>query len=220
MILLIDNYDSFVWNLARYFERLGQTTRVVRNDAIDPRGVEAIEPHAVVISPGPCSPAEAGSSVEIVRQLGNRLPILGICLGHQAIGAAFGARIVRAREPVHGRTSRVFHQGRGLFTGLPNPLVACRYHSLVVERESLPSELEVTAWTADNTVMAIAHRSRPVFGLQFHPESILTELGYPLLSAFLRAAAIELPAELPTMAGERAEPRAPASVLPTGPVTF
>jgi anthranilate synthase/aminodeoxychorismate synthase-like glutamine amidotransferase len=220
MILLVDNYDSFVWNLARYFERLGQQTLVVRNDAIDPRGVEALAPQAVVISPGPCSPSEAGSSVDIVRHLAGTLPILGICLGHQAIGAAYGARIVRAREPIHGRTSPIHHNGRGLFAGLANPLVACRYHSLVVDRGTVPEELEVTAWTADDTVMAIAHRSLLVVGLQFHPESILTDLGYDLLGAFLRMAGLALPAKTPSIAGERVERPIAASALPTAPVTF
>ena len=220
MILLVDNYDSFVWNLARYFERLGQETVVVRNDAIDPRGVERLAPQAVVISPGPCSPSEAGSSVDIVRNLAGRFPILGICLGHQAIGAAYGAQIIRARQPVHGRTSPIHHNGRGLFAGLANPLVACRYHSLVVDRDSLPAELEVTAWTTDGTVMAIAHPSLPVVGLQFHPESILTDLGYDLLGAFLRLAGLALPAESPSIASERAERPVAAPALPTAPVTF
>jgi anthranilate synthase component 2 len=220
MILLIDNYDSFVWNLARYFQRLDQQTLVVRNDAIDALGIAALAPRAVVISPGPCTPADAGSSVEIVRQWADKLPILGICLGHQAIGAAYGARIVRAREPVHGRTSPVFHEGRGLFADLPNPLHACRYHSLVVERDALPEALEVTAWTADGTVMAIAHRSLPVVGLQFHPESILTDLGYPLLAAFLRVAGLPAPSESLSIAVEHDEPMAATAALPIAPVTF
>ena len=152
MILLIDNYDSFVHNLGRYFERLGQRTLVVRNDAIDAAGVRALMPAAVVLSPGPCTPTEAGCSVEIVKQLHRELPILGVCLGHQAIGQAFGARIVRATEPVHGRSSLVRHGGTGIFAGIANPATACRYHSLVVEQETLPPELAVTATLADGPI--------------------------------------------------------------------
>lgn len=197
-VLLIDNYDSFVFNLARYFQRLGQETQVVRNTAIDVAGVRALRPGAIVLSPGPCTPKQAGSSLELVRELHAELPILGICLGHQTIAEALGGRIVRAREPVHGRTSQVFHDERELFEGLPNPIVATRYHSLVVEEASLPGCLEVCARTEDNTIMALRHRRFPVFGLQFHPESILTEAGYPLLAAFLRMARLEVSGELPT----------------------
>ncbi len=203
MLLLIDNYDSFVFNLARYFRRLGQETRVVRNDAIDVAAVRALRPAAVVLSPGPCSPQETGCSPEIVRQLHAELPILGVCLGHQTIAAALGGHVVRAREGVHGRTSAVHHDGRGLLAGLPNPLTACRYHSLVVEEDSLPNELAVTARTADGVVMSLEHRSRPVFGVQFHPESILTEAGYPLLANFLRLAGLAVPNPLPSMTDER-----------------
>jgi anthranilate synthase component 2 len=219
MILLIDNYDSFVFNLARYFERLGQATRVVRNDAIDVGEIAALQPAAVVLSPGPCTPDEAGCSLEIVRQLAGQVPILGICLGHQAIGAALGARVVRAAEPVHGRTSPVFHDGRGVFAGLPSPIIACRYHSLVVERSTLPAELEVSAWTADGTIMGIRHRAHCLVGLQFHPESILTDSGYGLLAGFLRLAGIPL-ADIPQIDGERDEPVATAAPLPRVPVTF
>jgi anthranilate synthase/aminodeoxychorismate synthase-like glutamine amidotransferase len=155
----------------------------------------------------------------MVRQLAGRVPILGICLGHQAIGAALGGKIVRAAEPVHGRTSPVFHGGASVFAGLPTPIVAARYHSLVIERASLPAELVVTAWTADGTIMAVAHRDWPLVGLQFHPESILTESGYDLLAAFLRQANIAVPAKVPSIADERAEP-APAAPLPSAPVTF
>ena len=219
MLLLIDNYDSFVHNLARYFRKLGQETLVVRNDALSPDEIVARKPVAVVLSPGPCTPAEAGCSVPLVRQLSGRIPILGVCLGHQAIGAALGGRIVRAAAPMHGRTSAIEHTGRGLFAGLPNPLTVGRYHSLVVEPESLPSELEATAHTADGTIMALAHRRWPVCGVQFHPESILTEGGYAILANFLRLAGIAVPDALPTMADER-PPLAPALPLPTRPVTF
>jgi anthranilate synthase/aminodeoxychorismate synthase-like glutamine amidotransferase len=220
MILLIDNYDSFVFNLARYFERLGQATRVVRNDAVSPGDIAKLRPDAVVLSPGPCSPSEAGCSLEVARKLAGSVPMLGICLGHQAIAAALGARIVRAAEPVHGRTSEIFHDGKSVFAGLASPIVACRYHSLVVDRASLPAELEVTAWTADGTVMALAHRRLPIVGLQFHPESILTNSGYELLAAFLRLAGIAPSAEIPSIQSERAEPAANDPPLPTVPVTF
>jgi anthranilate synthase/aminodeoxychorismate synthase-like glutamine amidotransferase len=220
MILLIDNYDSFVFNLARYFERLGQATHVVRNDAIDAERALALEPDAIVLSPGPCTPKEAGCSLEVVRRLAGRMPILGICLGHQAIGAALGANIIRAAEPVHGRTSPIRHNGRSVFRGLPDPIVAARYHSLVIERATLPAELEVTAWTSDGTIMAIAHRALPLVGLQFHPESILTPDGYGLLAAFLRLANVAPAAEIPDIAHERPEPAVAAAPLPAAPVTF
>jgi len=203
MILLIDNYDSFVYNLARYFERLGHSTRVVRNTAIDAAGVRALAPQAIVLSPGPCTPQRAGCSLELVRALHAELPILGVCLGHQAIAAALGGRVVGAKEPVHGRSSPIWHDGRGEFVGLPNPLVAARYHSLVVEEASLPDCLEVSARTDDGTVMALRHREFPVVGLQFHPESILTELGYALLAGFLCVAGLPVPAEVPAVESER-----------------
>jgi len=219
MIVLIDNYDSFVYNLARYFERLGQRVHVVRNDAIDAEGVAALRPAAVVLSPGPCTPSEAGCSLEVVRALAPRFPLLGVCLGHQAIGAALGGKIVRAAEPMHGRTSRIFHDGASVFQGLENPFVACRYHSLIVERATLPDCLQATAWTADGTLMAVAHRQWPVVGLQFHPESILTDVGYDLLAGFLRVAGIDVPGPIPRIDSERVPP--PASLpLPLGPVTF
>ncbi len=200
MILLVDNYDSFVYNLARYLERLGQQVRVVRNDAIDAAGVAALQPAAIVLSPGPCSPIEAGCSLQIVRQLYQSVPILGICLGHQAIGAALGGRVVRAAEPMHGRASNIYHTGRSVFAGLPSPLVGCRYHSLVVEESSLPADVEVTARTADGVVMALEHRRLPIVGLQFHPESILTEHGYALLAGFLRLAGLRNDASQPGQA--------------------
>lgn len=186
MILLIDNYDSFVHNLARYFEQLGHSTRVVRNTAISPAEVLAMRPRAVVLSPGPCTPRQAGCSVELVRQCHAALPILGVCLGHQAIVEAFGGRVVRAAEPVHGRTSPVTHDGKGIFTDLPNPIIGGRYHSLAVDEATLPDELEVSARTDDGVVMAVRHRQAPVVGVQFHPESILTESGYGLLAGFLK----------------------------------
>jgi anthranilate synthase/aminodeoxychorismate synthase-like glutamine amidotransferase len=220
MILLIDNYDSFVFNLARYFERLGHATHVVRNDAMDVAAIAALAPAAIVLSPGPCTPSEGGCSLDVVRRLSGHVPILGICLGHQAIGAALGARIVRAVEPVHGRASQIFHDGQSVFAGLESPIVAARYHSLVIERASLPPELAVTAWTADGTIMAIAHRELPLVGLQFHPESILTHAGYDLLAAFLRLADISVTADVPRIDDERAEPLIATPPLPTAPVTF
>lgn len=195
MILLIDNYDSFVYNLARYFERLGHATHVVRNTAITVEEAAKLHPAAIVLSPGPCTPQEAGCSLELVRSLHADVPMLGICLGHQTICAALGGRIARANEPVHGRMSFVHHNGRGVFAGLPNPFRGGRYHSLAVDETSLPEGLEVSARTDDGTIMAIAHRTLPVVGLQFHPESILTEHGYRLLAAFLQLAG--LPGESP-----------------------
>ncbi len=205
MILLIDNYDSFVYNLARYFQRLGQTTRVVRNTTIDAAGVDGLRPGAIVLSPGPCTPQQAGCSLDLVRRFHAELPILGVCLGHQVIAEALGGHVVRANEPVHGRSASIHHDGRGMFAGLPSPMAGCRYHSLVVEEASLPDCLEVSARLDDGTVMALRHRERPVVGLQFHPESILTDAGYPLLAAFLRLAGLATPAEVPSMDSERRE---------------
>ena len=185
MILLIDNYDSFVYNLARYLAEMGCETRVTRNDCIRVADVRSLAPSAIVISPGPCTPREAGVSVEIVRELAGTIPILGVCLGHQAIGAAFGAAIVRAPEPVHGRTSDVHHSGEGVFAGLPNPLRATRYHSLIVDESTLPDDLRITARTGDGLPMALEHRTWPVFGVQFHPESVLTRPGLKLIENFL-----------------------------------
>lgn len=201
-VLVIDNYDSFVYNLARYFERLGHRTAVVRNTEIDAAGVRAAGPAAVVLSPGPCDPGHAGCSLDVVRQLHAEIPILGVCLGHQAIAEAMGARIVRAREPVHGRASRLVHGGRGVFANLPSPLRVARYHSLVVDEASLPPTLEVTARTEDGVIMAIQHELFPIVGLQFHPESVLTEHGYAILAAFLRLAGLPAPEVLPTIDGE------------------
>ena len=187
MILVIDNYDSFVHNLARYVREVGFATEVVRCDALSVDQVAARRPSHIVISPGPCTPNEAGVSVPLVRRLGPEIPILGVCLGHQCIGQAFGGQIVRARRPMHGMASRIAHDGEGLFAGLPDPLVGGRYHSLVVEAADLPEELVVTARSEDGEIMGVRHREHPIEGLQFHPESVLTEHGHDLLRAFLGA---------------------------------
>jgi anthranilate synthase/aminodeoxychorismate synthase-like glutamine amidotransferase len=189
MILLIDNYDSFVYNLARYVRELGEDALVRRHDAVSLDEIAALRPSHIIISPGPCSPAEAGISIAVVRRFGPTVPILGVCLGHQCIGAAYGARIVRAGRPVHGKASSIHHDGRGLFAGLPNPFRAARYHSLVVARDGLPATLRVTATAEDGEIMAVEHVRHPVLGLQFHPESVLTEHGYLLLDRFLHGAA-------------------------------
>jgi anthranilate synthase/aminodeoxychorismate synthase-like glutamine amidotransferase len=199
MLLLLDNYDSFVHNLARHFARLGQETLVVRNDAIDAAGVRSLAPQALILSPGPCAPDQAGAALEIVRALQNDVPMLGVCLGHQILAQALGARIVRAPRPVHGQTSEITHDANGLFANLPSPLAVCRYHSLVVEPASLPSELRPTAWTDGGLLMAFEHTNRPLFGVQFHPEAILTVGGYTLLANFLRLVGLpvsSLPADL------------------------
>ena len=185
MIVVIDNHDSFVHNLARYVRELGWETEVLRSDAVSVEEVAAREPSHIVISPGPCTPNEAGVSVPLVRRLGPAVPILGVCLGHQCIGQAFGGQIVRARRPMHGMASAIAHDGRGLFAGLPNPLSATRYHSLVVEARDLPDDLVVTARSDEGEIMALRHREHPITGLQFHPESILTEHGHDLLRGFL-----------------------------------
>jgi para-aminobenzoate synthetase component II len=185
MILVIDNYDSFVHNLARYLRELGWPTQVVRNDSATTDDIAAMKPSHIVISPGPCTPNEAGISVATVRRFGPSIPILGVCLGHQSIGQAFGGRVVRARRPMHGKTSPIRHNGGGIFTGLPNPLRATRYHSLVVAKEDLPEELVITAESDQGEIMALAHRRYPIVGLQFHPEAVLTEHGYDLLRNFL-----------------------------------
>jgi anthranilate synthase/aminodeoxychorismate synthase-like glutamine amidotransferase len=186
VILVIDNYDSFTWNLVQYLEELGEKVEVVRNDAIDGDGIEARRPRALVLSPGPKTPDDAGVTLQAVRRFSGRLPILGVCLGHQAIGQAFGGRIVRAPTLMHGKTSPIEHDGRTLFRDLPSPFDATRYHSLVVDPASVPSELEVSARTADGVVMGLRHRSHPTEGVQFHPESILTGHGKALLANFLR----------------------------------
>ena len=185
MLLMIDNYDSFTYNLVQYFAELGETVEVHRNDRISVAEIAARRPARLVISPGPCSPDQAGISVAAIRELAGQLPILGVCLGHQAIGQAFGGRIVRAERLMHGKTSPVYHDGRELFQGLANPFDATRYHSLLIERATLPAVLEITAWTAEEEIMGVRHRALPLWGVQFHPESILTTVGKPLLRNFL-----------------------------------
>ena len=217
MILVVDNYDSFVFNLARYFQRLGQDTHVVRNDSVDLNQLHSREYQAVVLSPGPCRPAEAGCCLELLKSAPDDLPILGVCLGHQAIAEAFGGQTVRAAEPMHGRTSNIFHTGQGLFSGCPTPFVAGRYHSLIVEPESLPACLLRTAETQEGVIMALQHRTRPIFGVQFHPESILTQHGYRLLANFLRLAGMA--ALDPASLGSETPPTSIRS-LPNLPVTF
>jgi len=185
MILLVDNYDSFVHTLARYVRELGDEPLVVRHDAVTLDEIARLAPARIIISPGPCTPAEAGISTDVVRRFGPTIPILGVCLGHQCIGAAYGAEIVRAGRPMHGKPSRIHHDGSGIFSDLPSPLVATRYHSLVIAPASLPTALRVTAMSDDGEIMAVEHRSEPVVGVQFHPESALTEHGYRMLDRFL-----------------------------------
>ncbi len=185
MLLMIDNYDSFTYNLVQYLGELGATVKVFRNDEVGIEQIEALRPEQLVISPGPCTPNEAGVSVAAIKHFAGKLPILGVCLGHQSIGAAFGGRIVHAKRLMHGKVSPVHHNGEGVFRGLPNPVTCTRYHSLAVERESLPDCLEVTAWTEDGEIMGLRHESLPIEGVQFHPESILTEHGHQLLRNFL-----------------------------------
>jgi anthranilate synthase/aminodeoxychorismate synthase-like glutamine amidotransferase len=187
MLLLIDNYDSFTYNLAQYLGELGAEIRVERNDAVTVEEIARLKPAQIVISPGPCTPNEAGISLEVIQKLAGKIPILGVCLGHQSIGQAFGGKVIRARTVMHGKVSRIVHDGRGLFDGLANPMEATRYHSLVVEKASFPEVLRVTA-TCDDEVMALEHRSLPVWGVQFHPESILTTDGKKLLRNFLQLA--------------------------------
>lgn len=188
MLLMIDNYDSFTYNLVQYFRELGEKVVVYRNDAIDLDTIEQLKPSKIVISPGPCSPLEAGISVETIRYFAGKIPIFGVCLGHQSIAEAFGGKVVRAHELMHGKTSEIYHRGTDVFTGLSQPFVATRYHSLIVERESMPAQLDVTAWTSDDMIMGLAHRELPVWGVQFHPESILSVSGKELMANFLRLA--------------------------------
>jgi len=185
VILLLDNYDSFTYNLAQYLGELGCQVEVHRNDRISVEQIAQRKPERIVISPGPCTPQEAGICVELIRKLAGKIPILGVCLGHQAIGAAFGGKIIRAPKLFHGKTSQIRHDGSGVFRGLPNPFTATRYHSLIVERKSLPKELQVTAETDDNIIMGMQHLEYPLMGVQFHPESVLTESGKQLLKNFL-----------------------------------
>ncbi len=187
MLLMIDNYDSFTYNLVQYLGELGQEVKVVRNDQVSVDEIEDMAPEHLVISPGPCTPNEAGISVSAIERFAGKIPILGVCLGHQCIGQAFGGRIVHARELMHGKTSMIHHDGRGVFTGLPDPFQATRYHSLVIEPESVPDCLEVTARTESGEIMGVRHRELPVLGLQFHPESIETRHGHQLLDNFLKA---------------------------------
>jgi anthranilate synthase/aminodeoxychorismate synthase-like glutamine amidotransferase len=219
MILLIDNYDSFVHNLARYLRRLGAETLVVRNDAVDVAAIRQLKPQAIVLSPGPCTPTEAGCSLAVVRELGSEIPLLGVCLGHQTIGAALGGKIIRAAQPMHGRTSSIRHLQTGLFENMPSPLTVGRYHSLAIDPRTLPVDLQVTATTADGTIMAVAHKSWPMWGVQFHPESILTEGGYTLLANFLRLAGMTPAEPLPQTADERPDV-VDDYIVPTRPVTF
>lgn len=200
MILLIDHYDSFVYNLARYISELGGEALVRRHDSITLADVAALAPSHVVLSPGPCTPAETGMSPELVRQIGATTPVLGVCLGHQVIGAAYGAAIVRARRPMHGKTSPILHDGRDLFAGLPSPFLATRYHSLVIDPASLSNDLRVTATDEKGEIMAVRHARYPVFGVQFHPESALSEHGYHIMHRFLHGDAME-----PTLVGARAD---------------
>ncbi len=185
MLLMIDNYDSFTYNLVQYFGELGEKVKVFRNDEITVEQIGLMKPDHLVISPGPCSPAEAGISVAAIREFAGKIPILGVCLGHQSIGAAFGGKIVHAQRLMHGKTSPVHHKDVGVFRGLPNPLTCTRYHSLAIERASLPECLEVTAWTEDGEIMGVRHKTLAVEGVQFHPESILTDHGHDLLKNFL-----------------------------------
>jgi anthranilate synthase component 2 len=191
MLLMIDNYDSFTFNLVQYFGELGADVHVFRNDEITVDQIAGLKPEYLVISPGPCTPLEAGISVDAIERFAGEIPILGVCLGHQSIGQAFGGRVVRAREVMHGKTSSVYHAGSGVFSGLQNPFEATRYHSLVIEKETIPDCLEITAWTRDeggnmDEIMGVRHREMPIQGVQFHPESILTQHGHDLLENFLK----------------------------------
>ncbi len=185
MLLMLDNYDSFTYNLVQYFGELCQDVRVFRNDQITLEQIDALAPDYICISPGPCSPAEAGISIEVIKRYAGKVPLLGVCLGHQAIGAAFGGNIIRAKEIMHGKTSEITHTGSDVFKGLPSPFTVIRYHSLAIERETLPPCLTITAQTADGEIMGVRHKTLPVYGVQFHPESILSEHGHALLRNFL-----------------------------------
>ena len=191
MILVVDNYDSFTWNLVHYLAELGAETRVVRNDDLTAAEVWALKPEAVLLSPGPCTPNEAGICLAILDTAPLDMPVFGVCLGHQAMGQAFGGEVIRAKALMHGKTSPIEHDGRSVFKGLPSPFTATRYHSLAVRRETLPDVLEITGWTADGEIMGLAHKTRPIHGVQFHPESIATEHGHDLLANFLDLANVK-----------------------------
>ena len=191
MILVIDNYDSFTYNLVHYLNELGAQTSVVRNDALTVEQALGQKPEAVLLSPGPCDPDQAGICLPLLKGAPDHLAILGVCLGHQAIGQAFGGDVVRAKALMHGKTSQIHHDGKGLFAGMPNPFTATRYHSLAVERATLPADLVVTAWTEDGEIMGLQHKTRPIYGVQFHPESIATEGGHQLLANFLDMAGVK-----------------------------
>jgi anthranilate synthase/aminodeoxychorismate synthase-like glutamine amidotransferase len=185
MILIIDNYDSFTYNLYQYIGEISRDVTVYRNDKITLEEIEKMSPRKIIISPGPCSPQEAGISIDVIKYFASKISILGVCLGHQAIGAAFGGRIVRSPEIIHGKTSLIYHDGKTIFKNIPNPFEATRYHSLIIERESLPTCLVVSAWTSNNLIMGVRHKEYPIEGVQFHPESILTKVGKDLLRNFL-----------------------------------
>ena len=188
MILMIDNYDSFTYNLVQYLGEMGQTLKVFRNDETTVERIKKMKPSRIVISPGPGGPRDAGISMEVIKKLGPRIPVLGVCLGHQCIGEAFGGRVKGARRLMHGKTSQIFHDGKGLFKNIDNPFVATRYHSLIVERKGLPKDLEITAQTKEKEIMGLRHRQYPIYGVQFHPESILTQAGKAILRNFLNLA--------------------------------
>ncbi|WP_415287543.1 aminodeoxychorismate/anthranilate synthase component II [Brevundimonas sp. S1H14] len=191
MILVVDNYDSFTYNLVHYLAELGAQTHVVRNDDLTVEEAWALQPEAVLLSPGPCAPDQAGICLSLIETAAETMPILGVCLGHQSIGQAFGGEVVRAKTLMHGKTSPILHEGRGVFGGLPSPFTATRYHSLAVRRETLPDTLEVTAWTEDGEIMGLSHRTRPIHGVQFHPESIATEHGHAMIANFLDLAGVK-----------------------------
>mgnify|MGYP001205416181 CR=1 FL=1 len=211
MILVIDNYDSFTYNLVQYLGELGETPEVRRNDTVTVDEVAALAPEAIVVSPGPCTPAEAGVSTPLIAALAGRVPILGVCLGHQCIGAALGGLVVRGQAPVHGKTARIYHDGRTIFTGVPAPITGTRYHSLVIDPDRLPESLEISARTEDGVIMGVRHRTAILEGVQFHPESVLTEYGHAMLRNFLAIARGQTP---PGLAGTL--PPTPASAARTG----
>ncbi|MEK3732740.1 MULTISPECIES: aminodeoxychorismate/anthranilate synthase component II [Paenibacillus] len=189
MILVIDNYDSFTYNLVQYLGELGEEIKVCRNDEIDIEGIQELSPDHILISPGPCTPNEAGISLDVISHFKGSIPIFGVCLGHQAIGQAFGGKVIRAERLMHGKTSAIHHSGTSVFEGLPNPFTATRYHSLIVEKESLPDCLEITSWTEEGEIMGLRHKEYPVEGVQFHPESIITDHGHQMLRNFLKRSA-------------------------------